>query len=326
MDMKDKAMDVLRSSYFFPHFLEAVERAGLVGEKRNALVVFIVGVSRLLQKPLNLFVKGPSSGGKNFLVKTILRFFLSQAFIEITSSSGASWNYLGKDLKHRIVYLQEENKAAGSVHPARLLISENRLVRMVTRRKGHRFVTERHVTEGPVACISTTTSHRLEIDDETRHLSIVVDDSPEQTRDIMFGLTEDTDRIAVGELAMWHEIQNIIATRAGLPIEIPHWFRKVAEMMEAGDVRARRYFAAFLEACKVVCLIRSFKKGDLNPSFLEIGFIDYAMTTLIFGNAFSSFLGGVGLQEFETRRAVELITKRRNNADVVFREIKHTRV
>src|SRR6516162_8689898 len=59
------ALALLGSPRFFCKLLEALEREGLVGEQRNALVVFIVVVSRLLAKPLNLFVKGQSSSGKN---------------------------------------------------------------------------------------------------------------------------------------------------------------------------------------------------------------------------------------------------------------------
>ncbi len=314
---RTRALELLKSPYFFPAFLEAVGRAGLVGEKKNALVVFVVCVSRLLDKPLNLFVKGPSSAGKNFLVRTVLRFLPPETVREITSSSGMSWNYLGKNLKHRIVYLQEESQAGGHVHPARLLISENRLIRMVTRRRRNRFVTEREVTEGPVACISTTTRNRLEVDDETRHLSVWMDDSPEQTRNILVALAQGSDGISAEELETWHEVQNLLEARAKLPIEFPGWFKRVAELVETTEIRARRYFAAFLEACKVVCLIRSFRRKEEElgrREKLRVGFIDFATTILIFADAFGKSLEGPGLEELETRQLVEQISKRKGGA------------
>jgi hypothetical protein len=46
----------------FNEFLLAVKKVGLVGEELNALVVLIVAVSRLLPRPLSLFVKGHGDG------------------------------------------------------------------------------------------------------------------------------------------------------------------------------------------------------------------------------------------------------------------------
>ena len=42
------ASRLLRSERFFRLYLNAAARAGLVGEEKNALVLFLVGISRLL--------------------------------------------------------------------------------------------------------------------------------------------------------------------------------------------------------------------------------------------------------------------------------------
>ena len=162
-----------------------MDRAGLVGEEQNALALLIVGTSRILPRPLNVFVKGQSSAGKNFLVTRFLRLMPESAVVEITSASVEAWNYSGKDFQHRIVYLQEQNEAAGTIDPIRLLISEGKLIRIVPKYRNGKLVTTRQVARGPVAAISTTTKNRLKLDDETRHISIWVDESPKQTRRIV---------------------------------------------------------------------------------------------------------------------------------------------
>lgn len=179
------ARKLLRSDRFFNEFLLAVKKVGLVGEELNALVILIVAVSRLLPRPLSLFVKGHSSAGKNWLVTRVLRLMPKSAVAEITSASDKAWHYSRSDFRHRIVFLQERNDAAGNVHPIRLLISEGKLIRIVTGFENGKRVTKKHVARGPVAAISTTTKNRLEIDDETRHISIWVDESKEQTREIV---------------------------------------------------------------------------------------------------------------------------------------------
>src|SRR5579864_5193639 len=84
---KKKALTLLRSPDFLNEFLRTMKRAGLVGEELNALVLLIVVVSRILDHPLNAFVKGFSSAGKNFLVRLILLLMPRTAVIEITSAS-----------------------------------------------------------------------------------------------------------------------------------------------------------------------------------------------------------------------------------------------
>src|ERR1019366_4723510 len=171
------AMKLLRSPRLPAEILAAERKLGLVEELQNALATYIVGTSRLRQRPLNLVIKGASSSGKNFLADTILKLFPEQSVHPLTSSSDKSWNYLGDKFRHGIVYIKELTATTGAVHPARLLISEGSLVHMITVRRGGGFVTERHVTKGPIACISTTTKDRVEVDDETRNLSIWIDES-----------------------------------------------------------------------------------------------------------------------------------------------------
>ena len=64
--VKHAARKLLRSERFFNHLLDVLERDGLVGEKENALVLYTAVSSRIITHPLNLFVKGRSSSGKNF--------------------------------------------------------------------------------------------------------------------------------------------------------------------------------------------------------------------------------------------------------------------
>jgi hypothetical protein len=114
-----EALKLLQSPRFFNEFLRVMGRAGLVGEEQNALVLLVVVVSRILPRPLNVFVKGHSSAGKNWLVTRILRLMPKSAVAEITSASDKAWNYARSDFRHRVVYVQEQNEAAGTIDPIR---------------------------------------------------------------------------------------------------------------------------------------------------------------------------------------------------------------
>ena len=305
-----EARKLLRSSRFFNKFLRAINRAGLVGEERNALVLLIVVVSRLLRRPLNVFVKGSSSAGKNFLVKRILLLMPRSAVKEITSASVQAWNYSRSDFRHRVIYLQEHNEAAGTIDPIRQLISEGKLVRIVPKHEHGKLVTKERVAYGPVAAISTTTRHSLKIDDETRHISIWVDGSPEQTRQIAKSYTEQRERLSHEELRTWHMVHCRLGKRVGAKVTFPKWFEEIPNRLFVKDLRVRRYYPAFVEACRTVCLIRSFQRHRKlsKHGHLEVDFADFAITALIFDRAFveSLHLAKKGAAE-ETRQLVEAI-------------------
>jgi hypothetical protein len=312
----DTARKLLRSPHFLTKLLRALENQGLVGEKRNALVLFVVAVSRLLPRPLNVFVKGHSSAGKNFLVKSILRLLPLDAVAEITSASDKAWNYSKSSFRHKIIYLQEKNEAAGTIDPIRLLISEGKLVRIVPRWVGGKLITTKQVAHGPVASISTTTRNRLQIDDETRHISEWVDESPEQTRKIVESYTKQRKGLDPDEIKAWHAVQHLLERRIGTEIIFPRWFEEIANQLFISDLRVRRYYPAFIEAVRSVCLIRSFlphrKSSEDGP--LKVRFADFAITALIFDEVFVESLHlGQGAGE-ATRRLVEEIVNAKGAA------------
>ncbi len=316
------AILLLRSPRFFCRILEALRREGLVGEEQNALVVYVVAVSRLLSRPLNLFVKGHSSSGKNHTVRKVLRLIPAECICEITNSSARAWDYMGRQLRHKIVFFQEESVAfGGKQHPGRLLISENRLERLVTVRQGAQFMTKKQVTEGPVACISTTTRDHLQVDDETRHLSVWADESPAQTARIVRAQLTDVAPLGKEEIRVWHAVQELLAERSRVPIRLPSWFEFVAKKVWTGDVRIRRYFPAFIEACKTVCLIRSFRSDERNPKRLQVTFRDYAIATLIFAHAFSKSLTSIDERNMELRECVLRISSNKGGHPVSAQEV-----
>jgi hypothetical protein len=110
---REKALALLQSPDFLNKMMSVTKRIGLVGEERNALVVYTVSVSRLLAKPLCLFIKGASSAGKNCLADTVLALFPQSEQQNLTSASLRSWNYMGDQLQHKIVYVAERNEQSG---------------------------------------------------------------------------------------------------------------------------------------------------------------------------------------------------------------------
>ena len=289
------ARKLLADPRLLNEFLSSMEQAGLVGESRNALALQANVTSRLLNSPINTAIEAPSASGKNWLATRVISHLPSSSVVSLTSASSKSWAYSGNDFVGKVVYLAERNESSGLVEPMRILISEGRLEHRVTEWRDGQRVIVTHVANGPVACVSTT-NRGLEIDDATRHLSLWIDPSADQTRRIVMAYHRASRKPPMGQVKLWKEIQRILSVRAkdlggGSGIVFPSWFDEVATRVFVGDRSVRRYYPAFAELCRTMCLLRSFQDTRKETDDqLTINFADYTITTLIFESIFAESL------------------------------------
>ena len=61
-------------------FAEELARSGVAGESRIAKLLYLALTSRLLQRPVSIALKGPSSGGKSHVVERVLSFVPESAY------------------------------------------------------------------------------------------------------------------------------------------------------------------------------------------------------------------------------------------------------
>ena len=326
-ELKDAAAEVgalrlLKSPDFLNQMVSAAHRGSR--QRGNKCACSLRRRSLSPASEYSVFVKGASSAGKNFLTDTILSLFPQTTMENLTSASLRSWNYLGDQLQHKIVYVAERNQQAGQVHPIRLLISEKELIHWVTVKHDGHFVQEKHVTKGPIAAISTTTRDTVEVDDETRHISVWMDESPEQTTRIARAALMEGKSLTDEEVEAWHRIQTLLEKRAEIPIEFPDWFAAMSELVRNDDIRIRRYFKAFLQACRVVALIRSFRRAEeqlQQEERITVRFSDFAIAALIFNPVFAQSLDNAKEQDVQTQQHVRRISARNDGKAVSASEL-----
>src|SRR5262249_2513853 len=80
----------------------AVRALGVVRERRAVELLTLAVVSRLLDKPVSVAVKGPSSAGKSFLVERVLELFPRSAVHALTAMSERALAYDSEPLAHRM--------------------------------------------------------------------------------------------------------------------------------------------------------------------------------------------------------------------------------
>ncbi|MGA8873365.1 MAG: hypothetical protein WB460_19620, partial [Candidatus Acidiferrales bacterium] len=82
-------------------------KAGVTGEERATELLYLALTSRNLQKPVSIGVKGPSSGGKSYVVENVLNFFPEDAYYTLTAMSERALAYSEEPLSHRFIVLAE---------------------------------------------------------------------------------------------------------------------------------------------------------------------------------------------------------------------------
>ncbi len=224
-------------------FAADLARSGVAGESRIAKLLYIAVTSRLLERPVSVALKGPSSGGKSYLVERVLSFFPKSAYYALTAMSDRTLAYSEEPIKHRFLVIYETAGMSGefATYLMRSLLSEG-CVRYETVEKTNEGMKPRLIErEGPTGLIVTTTAVKLHPENETRLLSLTVTDTQEQTRAVMAALAEETSEASPG-LATWHALQTWLES-AEHGVWIPY-ARKLAELIPPVAVRLRRDFGA----------------------------------------------------------------------------------
>lgn len=238
--------DLTRKPRILDAFADTLRNSGVAGESRVAKLLFLALTSRLLQRPVSVAVKGPSSGGKSYLTENVLRFFPDGAYHALTAMSERTLAYSEEPIKHRfLVFFEADGMASDfATYLMRSLLSEGR-VRYETVESTKDGLRPRLIErEGPTGLIVTTTAVKLHPENETRLLSLTVADTREQTREVLAAIAREDPQST--DLAPWHALQEWLASpQAERRVTIPY-ARTLAELVPPVAVRLRRDFGAVL--------------------------------------------------------------------------------
>ncbi|UCF81698.1 MAG: hypothetical protein JSV08_04600 [Acidobacteriota bacterium] len=269
-----KCEALAREPNILERFAEAVTQAGLVGETRAAKLLYLACTSRFLERPVSVVVKGPSGGGKSFLVQKVLSFFPQSASYVLSSMSDKTLAFSKEPLSHRMLVLYE---AVGlgqdwTSYFVRTLLSEGHVrYEFVDKSKGglKARLIER---EGPTGLITTTTAIRLDGELETRLFSVEITDTPEQTYRILMELNED--RNGMVDFAPWHALQKwleVVEHR----VTVPFW-KALAQRISPAATRMRRDGGAILGLIKAHAILHHESRKRDKEGRVEATLNDFA--------------------------------------------------
>jgi DNA primase catalytic core len=182
-----KAINYLQSSKLMERTNNDIGRTGMIGEENNRLLMYLVFTSRLREQPLHIISLGASGTGKTYLQEKISELIPEQEKLEITILSENAFYYFDrKELKNKLVLIEDMDGAMDVLYPLRELQSKKRISKRVPIKdsKGN-MKTVSLVVEGPICLAGTTTKERLYEDNANRSLLIYLDGSSEHKEMIM---------------------------------------------------------------------------------------------------------------------------------------------
>jgi hypothetical protein len=105
---KPQVQKIAKSRDIIDRFHRELKASGVVGEERLIKLLFVAGHSRLLDRPISLIVKGPSSTGKSYVTEQALIKPQPEGAVKfLTGMSEHALVYSDDDYRHKIINIAE---------------------------------------------------------------------------------------------------------------------------------------------------------------------------------------------------------------------------
>jgi phage/plasmid primase-like uncharacterized protein len=234
----------------------------IAGESNTLKTLYLVCTSRLFRETTHAAVKGASSGGKSQVRQTVVDHFPPESVINFTALSERALLYMKDDFAHKILSMGEASATDAKAQQfqnylLRELMSAGKLRYSVPQKIGSDIETVTIEKNGPVVFLVTTTRNALDPENETRMLSLEIDDSAEQTRAVMKKIARSTglhQQLTPGSYQRWHDYQRWLAA-GECRVIVPFAETLSEKIRDAKASRLRRDFKQLLLAIQAHALL-----------------------------------------------------------------------
>jgi hypothetical protein len=166
---------------------DLIGKSGVVGEEGNRLLMYIVYTYRKTATPLHIICLASSGTGKTHLQEKVGELIPEEDKIEITTLSENAFYYFGqRELKHKLIMIEDLDGAENVLYPLRELMSKKRISKTIAiKSKTGETKTIHLIVEGPVAVSGCTTKESVYEDNANRSFLLYLDESKEQDNAVM---------------------------------------------------------------------------------------------------------------------------------------------
>jgi hypothetical protein len=268
-DALEAARELSQDPALLHRAIRAMGELGVVGEEENRGLLYLALLSARTERPISVFVKGRSSSGKSFLVETALTLIPPRGYYKLTSMSEKALVYTDLDFSHRHLILYEEDGLAteGILYLVRTLLSEGEIHYLTVEKTPQGKMAAREIHRpGPTGLITTLTKGLTKEDNETRTISLYMNDSKEHTLRVIEAQALREGGLWAGEEVdplPWHALYWTLPQKE---VVVP-FAPAVQRLLHAQDLpedltRLRRDFPRFLTLVKVVALLHHARREE----------------------------------------------------------------
>lgn len=239
----------------------------IAGEQTNGKLLYLVATSRLFDRTMHAAIKGTSASSKSEIRKRMLEFFPPESIVSFTSLSEKSLIYHDGDFSNKILSMGEAaatEQQEFQDYLLRELMSEGCLRHATTERVGNTHAGKIIEKKGPVSFLVTTTKSKMHPENETQMLSLEIDNSPEQTRDVLTkvaqieGLGQSTSQV---DVKPWQDYQRWLE-QGERRVVVP-FASEMVKLIPPASVRLRRDVGQVFRAIKAHALLhRDHRESD----------------------------------------------------------------
>ena len=182
-----EAMNFLRTKGLVKNTLKTLEKTGLVGEQKNALLLFFLYLSRLMDEPLHAIIFGKSGSGKTYLQTRVSECLPEESLRTITSLTENTLYYSSKDFwKHKVLLIEDLEGVYNAFLPLREFMSKQSITKLTTDKdaKGNN-VQKLLLVEGPICVSGATTMEGIYEDNANRSYLLHIDESTQHLNEVM---------------------------------------------------------------------------------------------------------------------------------------------
>jgi DNA primase len=185
---KTEALALAKTPGLVNHICGLLGQAGIVGEEKNRIFLFVSGTSHNSNETLHVLIQGSSGSGKTRLFRLTIDCMPAEAVIRLTRVSDKSfYNYPENFLSFKVIGLEDVDGLTEEAEYAyRELVSNGELISSISIKDESGKIASGHKTvKGPIASMACTTNGSVYEDNVSRMFVIAVDESKEQTRRII---------------------------------------------------------------------------------------------------------------------------------------------
>lgn len=265
----------------------------VAGESGNACILYLALTSRLLNEPVSIAVKGNSSSGKSYTVGKTIRFFPDEAVVEMTAMSERVLIYSEDEYAHRTILMLEasglQDEESMQAYLLRTLLSEGKITYQCTvKGEDGQYTAVKIEKSGPTNLILTTTKDQIHRENETRMLSLMTDDSSDQTRRI-FKSIADEERHEFNRQP-WLELQAWLEIYGNRRVTIPYRYA-LSELFSTSAIRLRRDFGHVLALIRSHAILQQYSRDTDDRGRIIADMDDYVIVHQLVAGAIGEAVG-----------------------------------